>query len=161
MKRCLLGHRAFVLQAPLHLPQGRAEERLVHLPLPRGMALPPTRSREILVSRCPWGLRSWKSLDTMERHRSGATGIWQSCPQEDPVSGLTVCHPAEPVSQLLSSCLTNKPRGPAGQLKGLSKPPADSRSGQRDWEGESRHPPCFLLPALDPEVPQDQPPVQV
>ena len=55
MKRCLLVPRALVLQALLHLTQGRAEETLVHPPLLTGMALPPTMYREILISRCPMG----------------------------------------------------------------------------------------------------------
>lgn len=44
MKHCLLGPGAFVLQALLHLTQGRAEERLVHPTLLMGMNMPPTRS---------------------------------------------------------------------------------------------------------------------
>lgn len=112
----------------------------------RGQACPPAQGHGFATHEVPGNPRFQVPMDTMEWHRTGATEIWQSCPQEDPVSGLTVCHPAEPVSQLLSSCLTNKPQGPAGQLKGLSKPPADSRSWQRDWEGESRHPPCFSSP---------------
>lgn len=44
MTRCLLGPQAFVPQTPLHLTQGRAEERLVHRTLLTGMRLLPTRS---------------------------------------------------------------------------------------------------------------------
>lgn len=138
MKCCLLGPRAFVLQALLRL-QGRAEEGLVHPPLLTRMALPPTRPWEILVSRCPMGTAELKI-----REHNGVT-------QDQCNRDLAELPPGSPCFKLSGvspswACipthlqLPRKPQGLLSQPKGLSKLPADSRSRWRNWEGESRHP---------------------
>lgn len=161
MKRCLLGHRAFVLQAPLHLPQGRAEESLVHLPLLRDMALPPTRSRENLVSRCPMG--------TAELEIPGHNGVTQDrcnwdlaeLPPGGPcfrLDGVSRSWARVPTPLQLPHKQASGPRWPAQGAEQTS-----SRlqiPTERLGRGEQT-PTQLLLPALDPEVPQDQLPVQV
>lgn len=137
MKRCLLGPWAFVLQALLHLTQGWAEERLIHPPLLMRMALPPTRSWETLVSRCPMGTAE---LEIPEHNRVTYDQCNQDVaelPSESPCFKLSGVSPSW---GCIPTCLQlpHKPQGLLSQAERLSKPPAESRSQRRDWEGQSR-----------------------
>lgn len=97
MKRGFPGTRAFILQALLHLTQGKAEERLVYPLLLTGKALP-----HFQVPHAELEIPGHNEVTQDQCNADLAEMPW-----EDPVSSLVVCHPAKLVSQLVSSCLTS------------------------------------------------------